>query len=174
LFAGSSLGRRCRVEVGERVRRLVEPVLAQQGVELVDVDQAGGTLRVTVDRPGGIDLDALTEVTRTVSDLLDRHDPVPGRYTLEVSSPGVERPLRTPEHFRRFVGSSVAVRTVPGAEGERRVEGTLTAADDEGVVVDGRRLAYADIERARTRFEWGPPPRPARPSRKKSQGARTP
>ena len=79
-----------------------------------------------------------------------------GRYTLEVSSPGVERPLRTPEHFRRFVGTSVAVKTRPDVEGDRRLEGTLEAADDEGVVVAGRRLAYDDIEKARTVFVWEP------------------
>jgi len=91
-----------------------------------------------------------------VSDALDRADPVPGHYTLEVSSPGLERPLRTPIHFQRFVGSTVAVKTRPEVEGDRRVEGTLEAADDEGFVVAGRRLAYDDVEKARTVFVWEP------------------
>jgi ribosome maturation factor RimP len=81
------------------------------------------------------------------------------KTTLEVSSPGVERPLRTPEHFRRFVGKEVAVKAKPGTEGERRLAGVLEAADEEGVVVAGRRLAYAEIERARTVFVW---PQPAK------------
>ena len=76
-----------------------------------------------------------------VSDLLDEHDLVGERTTLEVSSPGIERPLRTPEHFRRFVGTEVAVKLRPAAEGERRLQGVLEAADDDGALVAGRRLA---------------------------------
>ena len=144
------------LDTSEQVRALVEPLLATQGVDVVDVEQLGATLRVTVDRPGGIDLDAVSDATRVVSAALDRHDPLPGRYTLEVSSPGVERTLRTPDHFQRFVGSTVNVKTRPEVEGERRVEGTLETADDDGVVVDGRRLAYDDIEKARTVFVWAP------------------
>ena len=153
------------MSVSDRVRELVEPLLAEHGFEVVDVVHAGATLRVTVDRPGGVDLDAVSLATRTVSDALDRHDPLPGHYTLEVSSPGVERPLRTPEHFRRHVGTAVVLKLRPGVEGERRIEGVLEAADDDGVDVAGRRIAYHDIERARTRFEWGPSPAPGRPRR---------
>ena len=140
--------------MSDRVRALVEPALSAHGLEVLDVDHQGGLLRVTIDRPGGVDLDALSAATQVVSGALDREDPVPGRYTLEVSSPGVERPLRTPEHFRRHVGSLVSVRTVAGVEGDRRVQGVLESADDIGVVVGGRPLAYGDIDRARTVFEW--------------------
>lgn len=143
-----------------RVRELVEPVLAAEGFELVDAELSSGALRVFVDRPGGIDLDAVAAASTIVSQVLDEHDPVPGRYTLEVSSPGVERPLRRPEHFARFVGTTVNVKTRAEVAGERRVQGLLEAADDEGVVVAGRRLSYGDIERARTVFEWGPAPKP--------------
>ncbi len=145
--------------VNDRVRRVIEPDLTAAGLEVVDVEHSGATLRITVDRPGGIDLDTVSQASRRVSDLLDRDDVVPGRYTLEVSSPGIERSLRTPEHYRRFVGTPVTVRTRPGVEGERRVDGVLESADDDGVVVAGRRLPYADIERARTRFEWPASPR---------------
>src|SRR5947209_15365396 len=144
------------VSVTDQVRELVEPLLAVHDVEVVDVEQLGATLRVTVDRPGGIDLDAVSEATLVVSDALDRHDPIPGRYTLEVSSPGLERPLRTPAHFQRFVGSDVAVKTKAEVEGERRVDGRLEAADDDGFVVAGRRLSYGDVEKARTVFVWEP------------------
>jgi ribosome maturation factor RimP len=158
------------MEATGTVQDLVAPALAAEGLEVVDVELAGATLRVTVDRPeGGIDLDAVAEATRVVSDLLDRHDPIPGRYTLEVSSPGLERTLRTPEHFRRFVGTTVSVKTVPGAEGDRRLQGRLDAADDDGVELEGRRIPYAQIERARTVFEWGPGPKP---SAKKKAAAR--
>ncbi len=150
------------MKVSDRVRALVEPPLAASGLELVDVEHQASVLRITVDRPGGVDLDTISTASRLVSDELDRHDVVPGRYVLEVSSPGVERPLRTPDHFRRFIGTKVAVRTRPGAEGDRRVEGGLESADDGGVVVAGRRLAYAEIDRARTVFEWGPPQAPAK------------
>jgi len=144
------------LSVTQRVHDLVEPLLARAGVEVVDVEQLGAILRISVDKPGGIDLDAVSEATLIVSDALDRHDPVPGRYTLEVSSPGVERPLRTPAHFQRFVGTTVAVKTRADVEGERRLEGVLETAGDEGVVVAGRRLAYDEIEKARTVFVWEP------------------
>ena len=151
-----------------RVSELVTPVLDAEGLELFDVELRGGTLRVSVDRPGGIDMETLSAASERVSAVLDAHDPVPGdRYTLEVSSPGVERPLRTPEHYRRFVGTTVAVRTLPGVEGERRVQGVLEAADDDGITVAGRTLGYGEIERARTVFEWGPAPKPPSTPRKK-------
>jgi len=140
----------------ERVRSVVEPPLSAQGFEVVDVERQGGVLRVTVDHPGGVDMEAVTEATRLVNELLDRHDLVGAQTTLEVSSPGVERPLRTPAHFRRVVGTEVAVKARPGTEGDRRLTGILEVADDVGVVVAGRRMAYADIERARTVFVWPP------------------
>ena len=146
-----------------RAHELIESVLSTSDLELVDIQVGGGLVRVTVDRPGGIDLDALSDVNRAISAALDRDDPLPGgRYTLEVTSPGVERPLRTPEQFQRFVGSDVSVKTRPGTDGERRVAGRLTHADGSGVVIvgpdlpeEGRPIAYADIERARTTFAWG-------------------
>ena len=155
------------LNVTERVRALVEPPLDRAGLELVDVEHQGPVLRITVDRPDGVDLDAISAATRLVSDELDRHDVVPGRYVLEVSSPGVERSLRSPAHFQRFVGTMVAVRTRPGAEGDRRVEGVLESADDTGIVVAGRRLAYSDVERARTVFQWGPQAKPKAGSKAK-------
>jgi ribosome maturation factor RimP len=154
--------------VTTRVRELVEAPLAADGFEVVDVVFQGKQLRVTVDRPEGVDMEAVSRASKVVSGVLDEPhrdggDVVPGTYTLEVSSPGIERPLRTPEHFRRFLGREIVGRTLPGATGERRFEGTLESADDEGVVVAGRRLAYADIERARTRFVWPGPAQPKDP-----------
>lgn len=148
----------------ERVRAVVEQPLSEAGFEVVDVERKGPVLALTVDllvgpgdqvdRAGGIDLEAVTEATRLVNTLLDDNDLLGAQTTLEVSSPGIERPLRTPEHFRRFVGTEVAVKLRPGTEGERRISGPLEAADDEGVMVAGRRLAYADIDKARTVFVW--------------------
>lgn len=157
----------------QELRHLVEPLLAAQDLELVDLELKSKLVRVTVDRSGGIDLDTISDVTRLISSLLDAHDPLPSSYALEVSSPGLERPLRTPEHFRRFQGSTVSVKTRPDVEGDRRVEGVLTDVDDTGFTVAGRRLSFGDVEKARTTFEWGPPPKPgkvgSRPAKKKAK-----
>lgn len=160
-------------DVGERVRAVVTPPLEAAGVELFDVELVGNVLRVTIDKAGGVDLEVISETSKQVSAELDRHgdDLVPGHYVLEVSSPGIERPLRRPEHFKGAIGSTVAVKTRAQVEGERRVEGVLEAADDEGVVVAGRSLAYADIEKARTRFVW-PTPRQPKSQPKRKAGSR--
>jgi ribosome maturation factor RimP len=166
----------------DRVRDLAAPVCDALEVGLVDVELAGGVLRVTVDRDGDLDLDLdiIARLTRQISRLLDEDDPVPGRYTLEVSSPGLERKLRTPAHFERVVGQVVNVRTHAGTGAGRRFRGTLVAADAEGITVrtdevpDGtaeadaaiHTLRYDQIERARTVFEWGPGPKPGSPSSK--------
>lgn len=141
----------------------LQPVIGTADLELVDVELKSGVLLVTVDSPGGVDLEALTLVNRAVSAVLDERDPIPGRYTLEVSSPGVERNLRTPAHFAKAVGETVSVKTRPQVPGERRLRGRVLAADDDGLELavegapDGRvRLAYSNIDRARTVFVWGP------------------
>jgi ribosome maturation factor RimP len=141
----------------------LQPVIAAAGLELVDVELRSGVLLVTVDRPGGVDLEALTDANRAVSTLLDETDPIPGRYTLEVSSPGVERTLRTSAHFIKAVGETVTVKTRPQVPGDRRLRGVLAAADQDGLTLeveggtgDGVRLAYSEIDKARTVFVWGP------------------
>ena len=162
----------------DRVRAVIEPVVEAAGLELYDIELVRGTLRVSIDREGGIDLDAVAGASQAISDALDEDDPGPagpaaGReavtpgddpYTLEVSSPGLERPLRTPAHFRRYVGTTVAVRTQPGVDGDRRIQATLDAADENGITIGGRDLSYDQIERARTVFEWGPAPKPGAPA----------
>lgn len=168
--------------VADRVRDVVLPALSTHAVELYDLDVRGPLVRVIVDREGGVDLDGLSAVTRAVSRALDEADPIGHRYTLEVTSPGVERPLRTPAQFARAVGEVVKVRLVPGGEGERRLQGELAAADGQGVTIrldpsDGaaadpdpegpseRTVSYDEIERARTVFEWGASrPKPGRPA----------
>ena len=155
------------------LQALIEPVLASLGVELDDLELASGVVRLTVDRPGGVDLDTISDLTYRVSAILDDHDPFPGRsYALEVSSPGLERRLRTPAHFRKAVGTAVSVRTVAGTPGDRRAQGQLEAADDDGIDIGGRRITYAEIDRAHTVFEWGPPPKPGKVgARKKTEKA---
>ena len=151
----------------DQIRALVAPLLAADGFEVYDVEDAGAVLRVLVDRPGGIDLEGVAVATRVVSDALDEADALAGPTTLEVSSPGLERPLRTPAHFAGAVGSRVSVKTLPGTEGGRRFDGVLVEADEEGFTVEGdggvRALAFDEVERVRTVFEWGGQPRPGGP-----------
>ena len=148
------------MSTSERVRDLVEPLVAAAELDLYDLELGGGVLQVLVDREGGADIDAIAKLTRAISRSLDEHDPIAGHYTLEVSTPGLERPLRTPAHFTRAIGSTVKIKTKPGTEGERRIAGTITAADDATVTVQvaegaSRTVHYDEIERARTTFEWG-------------------
>ena len=147
-----------------RLQEVLSPVVRALGLELFDVEVAAGLVRVTVDRQGGVDLDGLAAANKAVSRALDEHDPLPGRYTLEVTSPGLERKLRTPAPFARAVGETVSVRLVPGEEEPRRFQGRLAVADAEGIEVDqpegSRRVPYDRVERARTVFEWGPTPPP--------------
>jgi ribosome maturation factor RimP len=155
--------------VAERVADAVAPVLADLGLVLHDVEHAGTSIRVVVDAAdptaGGLDVDSLTAATKAVSRLMDELDPLDGAYTLEVSSPGLERPLRTPAHFQRAIGSEVSLKTVAGTEGDRRLAGVITAADDATVTLafaDGssRSIRLEEIERARTTFAWGGAPKP--------------
>jgi ribosome maturation factor RimP len=149
------------MSTADRVQLLVTPLLDDAGLELYDLELAGGVLRILVDREGGPDIDAISRVARAISRALDEHDPIDGHYTLEVSTPGLERPLRTATHFRRAIGSDVKVKTHPQVEGDRRIEGKVTTADDDSCTITGvdgtqRTLRYDEIERARTVFVWGP------------------
>jgi ribosome maturation factor RimP len=160
----------------DRVRELVLPIVEGESVELYDIEQSGAVLRISVDHPDGISIDVIKRISRSVSHLFDELDPIPGRYTLEVSSPGLERQLRTPDHFHRAIGSDVKIKTRPDYAGERRIQGPLVAADDGGfeITVEGesRRLSYDDVIKARTVFEWGPTPKPGGP--KKNDSSTTP
>jgi ribosome maturation factor RimP len=157
----------------ETIRELSGPLLADAGLELWDVEQTRGIVRILVDRDGGVDLDALTRASRLMSDFFDKHaELAPSEaYQLEVSSPGIERTLRTPEQYARYVGALVSARTRVAVAGQRRWRGTLEAVDDDGVVIvtedpppagedavsEGRlRLSYDEIDRVRTVLVWGP------------------
>ncbi|MGP8163691.1 MAG: ribosome maturation factor RimP [Acidimicrobiales bacterium] len=149
------------VDPTDELERALVAVVASCRCELVDVESAGGVLRVTVERDGGLDLDDLAGVSRAISALFDgRADLTPaGRYELEVSSPGVERRLRRQAHFAKAIGSRVAIRTVAGTPGARRFEGALRAVDEDSIaVVDDEgaehRISYAAIDRAHTVFDW--------------------
>ncbi len=145
------------------VEALVGPVVEASGLELWQVSFRGeggrSVLRVSVDREGGVDIDAIAEVSERLSRRLDLEDFGPRGYTLEVSSPGLERPLRTPRHFERSVGQQVKVKTVEPIDGSKVHEGALVSADAEAIVVASAggelRVPYAGIASAHTVFEWG-------------------
>src|SRR5436309_4292204 len=146
-------------EILEKVRQLAAPLAAQEGLELVDVEIGGGggrqALRLFIDKAGGVSLDDCSSVSRAVSAALDVEDPIQGAYDLEVSSPGLDRPLRTPEHFRSFAGSKVRVKTfgpLPECENRKTFVGILQGYDNETIVldVDGRifRVPHAQVSKA--------------------------
>jgi ribosome maturation factor RimP len=161
--------------IAERVLRLAEPVCLAAGYDLVDVrftmEPGGWVLRVYLDKPDGItqvDLDDCERMSRELSAVLDVEDPIPHAYSLEVSSPGLDRPLRTAAHFRRHVGAEVKISMavpVPVPSGERRnfkgkllgVEGD-TEVDAAAVVeIDGKdtfHLRLRDVEQARLVPDW--------------------
>jgi ribosome maturation factor RimP len=161
----------------EAVRTAVEPAVGALGLDLYDLELVGGgasrTLRVTVTRPGGVDLDSITAVTRAVSPIVDEADTISGSYLLEVSSPGIERSLRRPEHYTSALGEEISVKFHTGA-GPRRVRGVLRAFDGERCVVetDGgdEAIPLVDVTQARTVFEWGPQSRPAPSEHGKPRG----
>jgi len=171
-------------ESAEALYTALLPAVTALDLELVDVELTSSVVRVTIDRRGGVDLDALAAANRALSGVLDSIDPLPGRYTLEVTSPGLERRLRTPAHYANALGEVVALRLLPGAGETRRVQGTVVAADGRAVSLAGPELAggeltvpYDRIERARTVFEWGAKPAPS-PSKARGHNvkekARTP
>ena len=141
---------------------LIEPVLRERGLELVDVELAPGgrgqVLRVIADREGGIDLEELSRLSRELSVLLDVSEPIPGRYTLEVSSPGINRPLTRPEHFVRFVGQKVRVRAGEPIGGQRNFVGRLASVTAGGInlLLEGSEvhIPFAAIERANYEHEF--------------------
>jgi len=126
------------------------------GYELVDLDVSvggKGVLRVYIDLPGGINLGDCERVSRALSAFLDVEDPIPGSYSLEVSSPGVNRRLRTAEHFRRFKGHEVKLELKVPQDGRRRLRGELTEAGTAAITLDVEgatwQVSMDDIEMAK-------------------------
>lgn len=160
----------------ESLWAIVEPLAQQVGLELVDIEYhregQGRVLRVYLDKSHprdetvageGPDLNDLARVSRELSDLLDVHDIPQGPYTLEVSSPGINRSLRKPEHFARYVGKRVRVASRLMIEGRRRFQGLLRQVTDGGVVVlqDDREvfIPFSEIVKANYEHHWEEPKR---------------
>jgi ribosome maturation factor RimP len=141
----------------ETLLRLLEPVIEALGYELVELEfhpqGRGGLLRIYLDREGGIGVDDCERASRQVSSVLDVEDPIPGAYTLEVSSPGLDRPLRKAEDYTRFAGQRAKLELLLPRDGRRRFSGGLRGIDGGEVLieVDGviYRLPLADIGKAR-------------------------
>lgn len=134
---------------------ILEPGVASVGFEIVELEFGGSasTLRLFIDGPDGVTIDDCARVSRQVSAILDVEDPIAGNYTLEVSSPGVDRPLVTPEHFVAAVGEMVRIETSVHLMGRRRFLGQLSEAGDTTIVVDvdgePYELEYRQIDKAK-------------------------
>lgn len=128
-----------RAEILEKVRSLVVPILEREGFELVDLKLGGvgrgRVLRIFIHRPGGVSIEDCVRISRMVEDRLDMEDPIPGSYTLEVSSPGLDRPLRTPSDFARVVGERVRL-TMKGGIRPGVVEGKLLEVGEDGLTLE--------------------------------------
>ena len=142
-------------KIADVVTELAKPVVEQAGCTLWDVEyvkEAGEWfLRVYIDRDGGVDLDLCEAVSRPLSDLLDEHDPIPNSYTFEVSSAGLDRALKKPEHFAKCLGRQVDVRLYRPVEGSKEFTGVLAAHGEDGAVLleDGRRFDKKDVAQVR-------------------------
>lgn len=144
------------IALRDRIRSIVSPTVAEADCELVAVEITGGDkgqiLRLFVDAPGGVTVGQCAGISRSLSPVLDVEDPVSGAYRLEVSSPGIDRPVETPEDFVRFAGLKAKIRLLPGAE-RRRYTGVLLGVVDDHVQVDvdGETfdLSLSEIDRAR-------------------------
>src|SRR5882724_7899634 len=150
-------GKKMTTNLRERLTTLIEPLVVGLGYELVDLEYTSGrahaTVRIFIDGAEGVGLDDCAAVSREVSALLDVEDPIPVAFTLEVSSPGFDRVLRTPEHFLRFMGSRVVVELRLPHDGRRRYTGTLKGASGQGISLEVDReliaLSFAEIGKAR-------------------------
>jgi ribosome maturation factor RimP len=161
-----------RPAVTQRVWELAEPVALAAGLELVDVqyrpENGRVILRLLIDRPeGGVTLEALARLSRELGDVLDAHDAVPGRYHLECSSPGINRPLLKEAHFRRARGEHerVRVRTRDPIDGRRQFHGTIADVSEDAVTLDDPdagtvRIAFSAIDKAHVDHDFSRPSRP--------------
>lgn len=141
----------------DRLVALIEPALNALGYELVLLEYSPGiktaTLRLFVDAPDGVDLGDCERVSREMAALLDVEDPIAKAYQLEVSSPGLDRPLTKPEHYQRFAGEKVRVQTLAAIAGRKKFMGPILGLEQQTLLLqqDGEtvRIPLADIDRAR-------------------------
>jgi ribosome maturation factor RimP len=157
-------------DTADRLWDTLERYVSAEGIELDDVEVLGRgprrVVRVTVDAAEGLDVERIAEVSRGLSRLLDGEDTFDGPYTLEVSSPGLERRLRRVEHYRKSLGREVVVKTAEAVDGARSHRGILRDIDDNTVVVTvddvDRTIPLSTVTRARTVFRWEAAPKPGK------------
>jgi ribosome maturation factor RimP len=147
-----------------RVWELAAPLAEGDGMEIVDIEfrhegsRGGPVLRLYLDKEGGPNVDDLSRVSRQLSELLDARDTIDGAYILEVSSPGINRPLKKPEHFARFVGKRIRVRTRDLIDGRRSFLGILGQVVDDSVILnqEGKRyrIPFSMIEKSNYEHDW--------------------
>lgn len=151
-----------KAEQLELIEKLVTPVLESSGYQLVDLefdkDMGRRILRLYIDKDGGITLDNCTEISHALSAFLDVEDPLPGAYLLEVSSPGIERPLRFPKDFVRFAGETIKLSTVEPIDGRQNYRGILIGSDAQTITmnVDGKEytIPFSALAKARIVKDW--------------------
>jgi len=153
-------------DIVRQVEALATPLVEEEGIELWGVDfrpEAGHwVLRLALDREGGVTLDDLTRVHRQLSDLLDAHDLVPWRYTLEVSSPGINRPLLRPSHYRRYLGKRVRIQTRNARHGRRTFVGALDEVGEAQLrLMDGEigevHIPWEEVLKATAEYDFPVP-----------------
>jgi ribosome maturation factor RimP len=145
-----------------RIREIAEPIAAERGLEVLDIELAGPIVRILLDSPDEsrkVGIDDCQAVSQRVGDGLDAHEAVGSRYMLEVSSPGVNRPLKKAEHFRRVLGRKVRVRTRPAGAERRTWLGLLEGVDEAGIRIatesaEVESIAWSDIDKANLEFEF--------------------
>ena len=145
-------------KVTDAVAALALPIVEQAGCTLWDVEYVKESgewfLRVYIDREGAVDLDCCVAVSRPLSVALDEADPIQGSYTFEVSSAGLDRALKKPEHFARCMGRKVDVKLYRPVDGGKERSGVLTGYEDGAVSVDGVRFEKKDVAQVRLHVEF--------------------
>ncbi|MBF0218461.1 MAG: ribosome maturation factor RimP [Gammaproteobacteria bacterium] len=146
----------------EQIQEIIKPAITAMDVELVGVEFHGqgkhSLLRVYIDREGGVDADLCAEVSYQVSAVLDIEDPISEEYTLEISSPGIDRPLFTPEHYLKQIGKEINLHLARARDGRRKFRGVLTGATAEKITLEDENghaeFSYSEINKANVIHRW--------------------
>ncbi len=148
--------------INERIKAIAAGAAEKNGTEFAYCEIAGSkrnmTLRIFIDKPEGVTIDDSANVSRDIEDVLDADDFIPGKYVLEVSSPGIERSLFSPADFERFAGKKARVKTAAEISGQRNFAGTIIGVEDDIVILDDRtigeiRIPFSQVEKANLKFD---------------------